>query len=68
MSFFKSEAPLPEPHPNRLMADAKHDLQFMESGVGMLLDVGLELVQWQPQPAAVSVRGVIGVTACPAAR
>ena len=52
MSFFKSEPQLPEPHPNRMMADAKHALKFLECGVGMFFDVGLEFerVEFTPVP------------------
>ena len=45
MSFFKSETQLPQPHPDRMMADAKDLLEFLEGGVRMFLDVNLEFVR-----------------------
>ena len=45
MSFLKSETQLPQPHPDRMMADTKDLLEFLESGVRMFLDVNLEFVR-----------------------
>ena len=39
-------------HPDGVMADAKHLLDFLERGVGMFFDVGLELVRVEFSPVA----------------
>jgi hypothetical protein len=44
VSFFQREAQLAQTHPDRVMADAKRLLEFLEGGVGMFVDVRLEFL------------------------
>ena len=41
-----------QPHPHRVMADAKDLLEFLEGGIGMLFDVSLEFVGIELAPVA----------------
>ena len=61
MSFFKRAAELLEPHPHRVVADAKGGGQFCQRGVGVLFDVRLKLggIEFAPgSPACFGGQGV----------
>jgi len=50
MSFFQSEAQLPQPHPDCMMADAEGLLEFFEGGVGILFDMSPEFLRVEFAP------------------
>lgn len=52
MSFFQRKAQLTQPHPDRVVADAKGLLEFLEGGIGMVTDVGVEFLRVEFAPVA----------------